>query len=532
VLFCLLPSAFCLPSAAQPLAKHPLHTIPVVPGELLERPVAIRQGIGTVHQTVTTKSAEAQGYYDQGLGYLHSYVWIEAARSFNQALRLDGQIALAHAGLAVALVELNLPAQARQALERARALAPQASPRERTLIEIRLAQMAAADAPRDASKLTAYRQALDRALTDLPGEDELLLLRGIAEAPDPADRGQGATAGSIPFLERVLARSPNHIGAHHYLIHAFENTSRTTEALTHARAFAKLAPQVAHARHMLGHELRRAGQVNDAIAEFEAADRLEREYSKAESVPASYDWHHHHNLDLLASSYQYVGRMKKAESLFRESFGLPSNLAVQLFNKREWPLFLRSRGRAQEALAAARVLAAHPHPLVQAAGHIEAGYSLLAMKQFAAGGAESDAALKLLRAGVEGGPMAASALAGLQGEYLLRTAARAKGRQMLEDAAARWRATAGPDGWVQALFRLEAMFAAARDVGDWELAGSLAKQMMDHDARYAGSHLAAGLVAEHASDPPTARAAFARAATLWAGADPDLTELALIRSKK
>jgi tetratricopeptide (TPR) repeat protein len=531
-LLSVLVAALSTTTAAQPLARHALHTIPVVPEELLQRPIPIRKGIGSIHQAVTTKSAEAQAYYDQGLTYLHSYVWIEAARSFNQALRLDGQIALAQAGLSIALTELNLSPQAHQALDRARALAPRLPPRERSLVEIRQAQMAAEDAPRDASKLAAYRAALDRAITEFPDEDELLLLRGVAEAPEASDRGQGATAASIPFFQRVLARKPDHAAAHHYLTHAFENTSRTAEALTHARAFAKQAPNVAHARHMLAHELRRAGQIDEAIAEFEAADRLEREYSTSEMVPAAYDWHHHHNLDLLASSYQYTGQMKKAEALFRESFGLPSNLVAQLFNKREWPLFLRSRGRIDESVEAARILAAHPHPLIQAVGHIEAGYGLLAAKQYAAAGAESDAALKLLRAGAEGGPMAASALAGLQGEYFLRTAARAKGRQALEDAANRWRATAGPDGWVQALFRLEAMFAAARDVGDWELAASLAKLMMDHDPRYAGSHLGAGLVAEHAADLPAARAAFAQAAKLWAKADPDLPELALIRSKK
>jgi tetratricopeptide (TPR) repeat protein len=499
---------------------------------VLERPIALKPGIGRAHDAVSATSRDAQAYYDQGLACLHAYAWIDAARSFHQALRLDPALALAHAGLSYAYVELNKPADAKAALDRAQTLAAGLSDHEQRHLQARLLQFDAEANPRDPARLAAYRSALDAAIVAFPADAELLLKRGIAESSDPAERAQGATLASVPWFQRVLAGTPDHPAAHHYLAHAYENATRTADALSHAKAFARQAPNVAHARHMLGHELRRAGHVDEAIAEFEAADRLEREYSKIENVPASYDWHHHHNLDLLASSYQYVGQMKKAEALFRESFELPSNLAVQLFNKREWPLFLRSRGRIQEALTAARVLAAHPHPLVQAAGHIEAGYSLLAAKQFAAGGAEADAALKLLRSGVEGGPMAAGALAGLQGEYLLRTAARAKGRQMLEDAAKRWRATAGPDGWVQALFRLEAMFAAARDVGDWELAGSLAKQMMDHDARYAGSHLAAGLVAENASDLPAARAAFAQAARLWAKADPDLAELALIRSKK
>src|SRR6184192_2237998 len=90
---------------------------------LAERPVALRSGIGTAHDAVSTPSKEAQAFYDQGLAYLHSYVWLEAARSFNQALMLDSKLALAHAGLAVAYTELNSSSLARAAIERAGALA-------------------------------------------------------------------------------------------------------------------------------------------------------------------------------------------------------------------------------------------------------------------------------------------------------------------------------------------------------------------------------------------------------------------------
>ena len=82
---------------------HAIHRVPSVPDELLNRPTPLRTGIGTAHDAVATKSKEAQAFYDQGLAYLHSYVWIEAARSFNQALRIDPALAIAHAGLSVAL---------------------------------------------------------------------------------------------------------------------------------------------------------------------------------------------------------------------------------------------------------------------------------------------------------------------------------------------------------------------------------------------------------------------------------------------
>src|SRR5437762_7906666 len=102
---------------------------------LAERPVALRSGIGSAHDAVSTTSKQAQAFYDQGLSYLHSYVWLEAARSFNQALRLDPKLAMAHLGLTIAYSELNAAAAAHAALDRARALA--ATDHDRTHVDAR-----------------------------------------------------------------------------------------------------------------------------------------------------------------------------------------------------------------------------------------------------------------------------------------------------------------------------------------------------------------------------------------------------------
>src|SRR6478736_3092216 len=108
--------------AAPARAQHAAHVVPQIPQELLERAVTIRTGIGAAHDDAGTKSAEAQRFYDQGLAYLHNYVWIEAARSFNQALRLDANLALAQVGLSVAYIELNQSARAKQAIAAAQGL--------------------------------------------------------------------------------------------------------------------------------------------------------------------------------------------------------------------------------------------------------------------------------------------------------------------------------------------------------------------------------------------------------------------------
>ena len=508
-------------------AQHALHSVPAIPQELLERPVTIRTGIGSVHDDAGTKSAEAQRFYDQGLAYLHNYVWIEAARSFHQALRSDANLALAQVGLSYAYIELNKPAQARQAIASAQTLAPKAGDHVKRHVDARVLQMAAEDAGGDPSKLAAYRKSLDGAIAAFPADAEFLLLRGIAESPDPSDRGQGSVVASIAFYQQALKAAPNHFAPHHYLAHAFENGGRMKEAADHAAAFAAQASSVPHAVHMHGHELRRLGRINEAIARFEAADKLQRDYMAREKIAAEFDWHHAHNLDLLAASYEYTGQMRKAEALLKQSFNIPTNLLVQAVNKREWPAFLVARNRPAEALAAAQMLLSHPNLVVQATGHIEAGFAQLAMHRPADGAQSSNAALKALRSAPAGQGLAAIPLEALQGEFMLRTAQREKGRSVMERAAQKWRGLPGPDAWTQSLFRIEALARSSRDVGDWATAARMAQLMLEHDANYAGTHFALALVAQHDGNTAMAEREFNLAVKAWANADKDLPELAI-----
>src|SRR6185295_10178047 len=255
------------------------------------------------------------------------------------------------------------------------------------------------------------------------------------------------------------------------------------------------------------------------------ADALESAYFTAEKIPVEYDWHYQHNLDLLATSYQYIGQMTKAEALLKASFAIASTLVVQEFNKREWPVFLLARGRAREALDAANVLAANRSPVVSATGHVMAGQAQLALGQFQAAADEANAALRLMRGAPEGAGLVATPLQALQGEFFVRTGRQDKGRPMLEEVARKVRAAPGPDAWTQALFTLEAIARAAREVGDWDLAGWAARQMLEHDPNYAGSHYAQALVAEHNGDAAAARAERALVAKYWQQGDAGLSEL-------
>ena len=356
-----------------------------IPEDLLERAVPLRKDIGNSHEPVTTRSPEAQAYYDQGLNYLESYVWIEAARSFHQALRLDPKLAMAYIGLSRVYSGLDDPKGARQFFEKARELAPGASARERRRIDIREQQLAAMEDLTDVVKFQAYKKSIDQALVADLEDPQLWLLRANAEEPTAAGRGQRGNAASVAFYERVLRLVPDHASAHHHLVHTYETIGQIDNALEHGEQYARLAPSIPHATHMWGHDLRRVGRVDDAIAQFLKTDALERSYYNAEGIEARFDWHHKHNLDLLAASYQYKGQMKRAEQLQREANALSPTDAYGVFSLRDWPNFLNHRARYAEALDAAEALAKAPYPPSRAVGHALAGQALLGLGEHAGG---------------------------------------------------------------------------------------------------------------------------------------------------
>lgn len=518
------------PGAAQP---HPSHGTPALTMAVLQRQIGLRSGVGLAHDAVASLPPLAQQYYDQGLALLHNYVWIDAARSFSEVLRLSPGHVMGSIGLSYAYEGLNMRTVARETVASARRAARN-EPHEAAHLRIRELDLAAQQpgAPRAAG--AAYRAALDEAITALPGDVELLLMRGVAASDVPGDRGQGSHAGSVPFYQAALRAAPLSFAAHHYLTHAYENTGEVARALESAQRYAERAAAIPHAHHMLAHNLRRVGRIKEAIAEFEAADRAEQRSFDVDGIVPATDWHFEHNLDLLGTSYQYTGQVRKAAATLRAGFDLPTTNLVQAVNKRQWPLMLRLLGRTDEAFAAGLVLSTYPHPVVQAIGHIEVAHVWLARREPSKAVTSANAAAAALR-NVAGAALADVPLRVLQGELLLRSGQADKGRPMLDEAIRRARALRGPDEWSQALFMMEAIASAARDASAWDLAASAAANMLAHDASYGGTHLALALVAQHNGDRQTARREAQEAKTLWSDADPDFPPLrtidAIIRTR-
>lgn len=492
-----------VPAAAQEpprsSADHALCAAPAgaVDPAILERPVPLREGIGKISQKVTTESPRAQTFYDQGLAYLVSYVWIEAARSFREALRSDPDCAMAWVGLARAEQALSRDKEAGAAIEKARALAGRVSEREKRHIALRAQQIEAeaSTGEKERERHQAYKDALDKAIAADPSDAELWVLRGNAEEPGAWGRGQAGGVGAIAYYESTLLRSPGHLAAHHFLIHAFENVGRHAEAAEHGKVYAAAAPKVAHAQHMYGHVLPRVGRWKEALEQFEKADAIEREYAREEKIRPGDDWHHIHNLQLLAYTYLRQGRLWEAERTFRRAYATPARSLRSGWQQASLAEFLLLRGRAEEALATARELSKRS-PTIRAAGAAVEGEVLLALgrpgeaREAAARGREALKEAKKL-AGHDARwieRFVQPHLDQLQAEIDMAGAGSAAAEGEIRSLAAELAANPRFDAWGEGLFRLERIAEQAKRSGRAALAAEIHAQMRHIDPEYtAGS---------------------------------------------
>jgi len=116
----------------------------------------------------------------------------------------------------------------------------------------------------------------------------------------------------IAVLERVLARSPQHIGANHYYIHAVEASPHPQKALPSAKRLETLAPSAGHLVHMPAHTYIRTGNYLEAARANVAAVRADERTAKAGMDTYYMIGYYGHNLHFLAIANAFAGNSREA----------------------------------------------------------------------------------------------------------------------------------------------------------------------------------------------------------------------------
>ena len=476
-----------------------LERIPrVSSAEVMARPVALDPGAGRMRQKVTTNSAEAQAYYDQGIAYLHSYVWVEAARSFQQALRRDPELAMAELGLTKAHFNAEALADAFDHMKKAAQLAANGklTPKEAKWIALGQLQLEAIfAAPQERGrKIEEYRRGIDELIAMDPDDAHAWVLRGNAQEARASGRGQGGGVGSIAYYEAALLHDPNHWGANHYLIHSYEGLGRYEKSGEHGAKYAAAVSGVPHAQHMYAHVLPRLGKWQEALSQLAKADKLQRQYFD-KGIPPVEEWHHGHNIHLMGSVHLRLGHEKEAEQLLREAFYLPVRSLRDGRFTDPWIEYLLLRGRYEEALKAAREAQQRPLALARFVGSVRAAEALLALGRTDEAHKEHEQAkahLKTFQEDVANHPLYGqqprnweeSLLKPLEAQFALLGPNPKEGEDALLKLADRFAGETGFDGWVTGLFRLEQLAGLAQRAGRNQLAQALLERIHRIDPDY------------------------------------------------
>lgn len=503
-----------------------------------QTPPVLMEGLGYAGLEPDSTNAEARLWFAQGVRLIWAFDEVEAIRAFQQAQRLDPNCAMCFFGEAWArgpTINLQPRTQelvaARTAARRAQELAGNLSARDRLLVEA----MVIRTGPGDAFRNDAYAAFMETQALRHPGDDTLNIMAADARmitfdndyTPRPGILAQR-------FLERVLARNPDHGGAIHYYIHLTDWMDRQELAVPYAERLGRVAPGASHLVHMPSHTFYGVGRYADAArvnVAAVAADQVFR--ARANPAASDYRWGlNAHNMHFAIESALARGDGDTAQAVsrqYRETYmsGPRDNRTATLGTATYY-----TRG-LHDDVASVLALPMPEHVFDKAQLHYARGEAL-ARRGDAAGVRAEAAAIAALREGRDspalgrnGGKLAEVFQHVLQGRAAMladdaRAAQAAYRRAMEVQLAAGW-GSDPPLFWYSVRRSLAAATLAAGD------AQSARAQIYASLRRWPNDALALYVLAQAdraAGDAASAERNLARAQAIWAG---DVTQVALAR---
>lgn len=263
----------------------------------------------------TSGSEKAQAHFLRGLAALHSFWYEEALEAFRESTKIEPDFMMGYWGEAMAhnhpLWSEQDATAARQVLSKIKETTKLTARERAYLGAVKRLYGEGEKRQRD----QAYSAAMEKVYLDYADDLDAaafysLSLLGQMRPEDKSYRLQ-ARAGAIAM--DVYQKNPNHPGAAHYIIHAFDDPDHAILALPAARRYASIAPEAHHARHMPSHIFLQLGMWPEAATSNEAAWESSDAWMKRKNLsPSVRDYH---SLHWLLYVYLQQGRNRKAEEL-------------------------------------------------------------------------------------------------------------------------------------------------------------------------------------------------------------------------
>jgi tetratricopeptide (TPR) repeat protein len=266
----------------------------------------------------TSGAPQAQPAFVRAVLLLHSFEYDDAIETFRQARQIDPGFAMAYWGEALSY---NQPLWYNDNVDKARALLSRLGPtraarqgkaptaREKGYLDAVERLFGDGDRP---SRDRAYAGRMSELHAQFPDDDEAAAFYALALlATIPAgERNTTVSLKAGGIASAILKKNPEHPGAAHYALHAFDDGEHAAMGLQAAQTYARIAPASSHARHMPSHVFLPLGMWDEAAASDEASfaasvDRVKR-------LGLSMAQADFHSLGWLQYEYLQQGRFAKA----------------------------------------------------------------------------------------------------------------------------------------------------------------------------------------------------------------------------
>jgi hypothetical protein len=294
-------------------------------------PAPAEDKIGQVSFPISCAPA-AQKPFERAVALLHSFWYLEAVKGFTQVTQLDPQCAIGYWGIAMSnwtqiWSPPPLPALKRgwDAVEKAKT-ATSKNAKEGDLIAAAEAFFKDADKLDHRARAMAYSRAMEQAHARHPDDQEVAAFYALSlqATADPKDKTYARQKQSAAIAERIFASQPDHPGAAHYIIHAYDYPALAQRGLPAAGQYAQFAPAVPHALHMPSHIYVLLGMWPETVRGNVVAAEAERMRGNPDD--------HMHAIDYLVYGYLQMGQDANAKRVVDQARGIMSDLAAKNYN--------------------------------------------------------------------------------------------------------------------------------------------------------------------------------------------------------
>lgn len=276
-------------------------------------------GTAGLEFAVTTKSPEAQQFFNQGIGQLHGFWYFESERSFRQVAAIDPDCAMAYWGMAMS--NFDNVKRGGDFIGEAKKRRDKAGERERLYIDGLAAYFADPKADKK-NRLRGLIRSFEGIVEKHPDDIEAkaFLMWTLFAANSSGLNYQSFYTTNL-LIGEVLAKKPNH-PVHHYRIHLWDG-EKPANALASAAACGPAAPGIAHMWHMPGHTYSKLQRYADAAWQQEASARVDHAHMMRYWVIPDQIHNFAHNNEWLIRNLNSLGRARESLDLARNMVELP-----------------------------------------------------------------------------------------------------------------------------------------------------------------------------------------------------------------